>query len=210
MSGIGSINQSTGVQSVSEAGAGSSASAPREAGSLLPDPAHMASNSVVALAILMTRADQQEKSDQTKVENASNVAAAQEDASRVQALRDKASQDDSAGWASGLSDIAAGALAISGAAFTDTKGLDTHDILTGISKAAPGAGSIVAAGYKAGADQDDATAAQAEAASQAEIRRYAAAQTAQQAAADSISKVAQYLDTTLQTEAATRLAATKA
>ena len=208
MSTVGNVNQSVpvqnvGVESVMSTRGGDAAEAP----SLLPEPAPIGSNSVVALAILMTKIDAQDKDQSTKVEDAANVAAAQESAQRVQSMRDKATQDADGALASGIGQMAGGALEIAGAGFTDTKGLDAHDLLTGMGKAAPGAGSIVAGGFKAAGDNDDASAAQAEAASQAEIRRYTSAQTDAQAAADSISKVEQYLQGTLQTEAAARLAA---
>jgi hypothetical protein len=209
MSTIGNVNQSTPVQGVGvESVTSTGSTLGTEATSLLPEPAPIGSNSVVALAILMTKIDQQDKDQSTKVEDVANVAAAQEDAQRVQSMRDKATQDADGAWASGLGQVAGGALEIAGAGFTDTKSvIDAHDVLTGIGKAAPGAGTIVAGGFKAGADNDDANAAQAEAAAQAEIRRYTSAQTDAQAAADSISKVEQYLQSTLQTEAAARLAA---
>lgn len=209
MTTIGNVNQSTPVQGVGieSVTLGGGAAVP-ESSSLLPEPAPMGTNSVAALAILMTQIDQQDKTESTKVQDAADQAAAQDDASRVQAMRDKASQDADGAWASGLGQIAGGGLEIAGAGFSDTPGkIDTHDILTGMGKAAPGAGAIVAGGYKAGADQDDATAAQFEAASQADIRRYNSATTEAQAAADSISKVEQYLQSTLQTEQAARLAA---
>ena len=193
---------------VNDVGSSSSTSTSAEPPSLLPDPISMGSNSVTALAILMTQIDQQDKTESTNVADAANVAAAQDDASRVQAMRDKASQDMDGAWATGLGQIAGGALEIAGAGFHDTPGtIDAHDVLSGLSKVAPGTGAIVAGGFKAAGDLDDATAAQLEAASQAEIRRYTGAQTDAQSAADSITKVEQDLQTTLQTEAAARLAA---
>jgi len=206
---IHSVNESRPVESVSVTGVTStSGGASIESSSLLPEPAPMGTNSVVALAILMTQLDAQDKDGSTKVADAANTAAAQEDAQRVQSMRDKASQDAAGAWASGLGEIAGGALEIAGAGFSDTKGvIDAHDVLSGMAKVAPGAGSIVAGGFKAAADVDDASAAQAEAASQAEIRRYTSAQADAQAASDSMTKVEQSLQGTLQTEAAARLAA---
>jgi hypothetical protein len=65
----------------------------------------------------------------------------------------------------------------------------------------------VSAQFKGQVDADDAQAARYEAASSADVRLYNSAQTAAQADADAISKIAQYLQAILQTEAATRLKA---
>jgi hypothetical protein len=151
----------------------------------------------------MTQIDQEDQTESTKVQDAANEAAAQDDASRVQSMREKATDDFDGALASGLGQMAGGALEVGGAFASGS----THGLLDGVGKAAPGAGSIVAGGFKAASDLDDATSAQFEAASQAEIRRYTNAQTDAQSAAASITKVQQYLQTTLQTDEAARLTA---
>lgn len=199
----GTVNVQSSIET-----SGTSSTGPMAASSLLPEPpVSLTGGSVTDLAMLMVKLDQQDESSSRQIEDASDMAAAQDDAQRVAAMRAKANEDQGAGWASGLGDIAAGACTVAGAAFSDTAGIDAHDVLSATAKAAPGAGAIVAGGFKAGADNDDANAAQFEAASQADVRRYQQAQSEAQSAADSINKVEQYLQATLQTEQQARSSA---
>jgi len=182
---------------------------PASGESLLPAPTiSLGSASITALAMIMVKEDEQEQTSQTKIQDAANVAASQDDAARVQSMRDKAGADLGAAWSSGLGDIAGGALSIAGAGFEDKPNVvDAHDVLAGLSKAAPGVGTIVAGGYKSAGDLDDANAAQSEAASGADLRRYQDAQSQAQSASDSVAQVEQYLQAILQTEQQTREAA---
>ena len=167
------------------------------------------------LAALMTQCDEQSQMNNTTMENAANKAAEQEDSSRVAAMRDKANQDFTGALVSGLSDVVAGGLAIGGAVVTGgpgTSGTPAADAgrgwsgtLNGGSKmfGSSGVGSILSAGYKAGADNDDANAAQHESASDADVRAYNAAASQVQAAADALSKIEDTISGILQTQAQT-------
>jgi len=184
--------------------------------SLLPQPVMiLGGNAMTQLASLMTQCDEQSQINSTTMENAANKAAEQEDAARVASMRDKASQDFTGALVSGLSDVVAGGLAIGGAVVTGgpgTSGTPAADagrgwsgILNGGSKmfGSSGLGSILSAGYKAGADNDDANAAQHESASDADVRAYNAAASQVQAAADALSKIEDTISGILQTQAQT-------
>lgn len=215
----GSVGQSSAVYSVGTSEASSSTAAASVAGtSLLPQPVMiLGGNAMTQLAALMTQCDEQNQVNNTTMENAANKAAEQESDARVAALRDKASQDFTGALVSGLSDVAAGGLSIGGAVVTGgpaTSGTASADvgrgwsgILNGGSKmfGSSGLGSILAAGYKAGADNDDANAAQAESASDAEVRSYNAASSQVQAAADALSKIEDTISGILQAQAQTGL-----
>jgi hypothetical protein len=174
--------------------------------SLLAEPMPIGGNIVIDLAMLMCKSNEQDRNDSVQLEDTANRAAAQDDAQRVQQLQDKASQDSAEAWAEGLSEIAGGAAAIAGAGFSATS--TQRAALGGVSTASPGIGKLFGAGYKAAADHDDADAAKFQAQADADVRRYDRASGNEQAAAQSIQQVQQYLQAILQTQQATNSAAT--
>jgi len=167
--------------------------------------------------MLMTRCDLQDQNNSTRLEDAANKAAGQDDAARVQQMMDKANQDLGQALATGFGEVIGGGLAIAGAVVpaastTSSTGVVSFDssgsrgwagVLNGAAKVAPGLGTIASAPSKARGDQDDAQAAKYQAASDADVRQYNQAQNAAQAAADAISKVEQTLQSILQTKEAT-------
>jgi hypothetical protein len=170
-------------------------------------------DSVAALAMVLTEAEEQDRSSARAIEQEADKASMQQEDERVQAMRQKADDDASAALASGLSGIAGGAATV-GSSFTSgaspgspSSGPDWHLALDGAGKAAPSIGTLVSGGYKAAADRDDAAAAQFEAGAQAELRRYGEAHDAVQSATDSLQKVRDFLGQMQESENAARLAA---
>jgi len=190
------------AQCIAPGGAGAPADGPT-ATPLLPEPAGwLGSGSMTALAALLTRADEQDRTDARSIEDASEKAAAGLEAQRVQEMNSKAASDLDGAIAGGIGEIVGGSLTAasgvvpsSGAAdaSASTDATDWRAVLRGAGQAAPGAGSIVAGSYKADADADDAGAAMADAEAQAEIRREGRAHEDFQAADDSIRKVCELL-----------------
>jgi hypothetical protein len=167
--------------------------------------------SVEALASLLTQVDEQDRSSTRVLEQKADHAATLEDNQRVEEMRQKADDDESQAWANGLCGIAGGALT-AGSAFVSSppagsKGPNWVTALQGAGKAVPDIGTIVAGGFKAAVDRDDANAAQFEDQAQADLRRYGEAHDDLQSANESIQKVQQFLDQVLQTENASRLVA---
>jgi hypothetical protein len=174
-------------------------------------------HSVTQLAVLLTRADEQDRADQRNVEEVADQAATQEANERVAQLQQKADDTLSEGWASGIGDIAGGAATAAagfysgdGASARDPNDVKIASSLTGAGHMAPGIGTIVSGGFKAQENRDDADAAKLDAQSQADIRRYNEAHENVQAANDAIKKVEQSLDQILQTQNAAHLAASRA
>jgi hypothetical protein len=180
---------------------------------LLPEPSPLAlgSDAFTALAALITQADQQDSAAARKQQDEADTAAIVQDNARVAQMMDKASQDESQGLATGLGDIAGGVATAVGGCLPDGTGSATKTsyraIADGIGKAMPGVGTIVASSYKSQADRDDAQAASDEAAAQVALRRYDAAHSAEQSADASVQKVAQFLETLIQTADGSRSAA---
>lgn len=181
--------------------------------SLLPEPAlgGLEVGSVAALAALLTEVDQQDRTSARELQTTTDQAAMHEEEQRVQAMRQKADDDQGQAFATGLAGIAGGALTI-GSAFLSAPAQGSSapnwgTALQGAGKAAPDVGTLVASGYKAAADRDDADAAHFEVEADADLRRYADAGDEVQSANDSLQKVRSFLDQMQQTENATRLAA---
>jgi hypothetical protein len=190
---------------------------------LLPEPAPcgLCDGSIAQLAMLLTEADEQDRTASRQIEDVADQAASQDENDRVVQMRAKASADENQAFASGLGDIAGGACMVGGAVFTpgsgsqgglsespDTShGIDWSGALNGGGKALPGVGQIVAGQYKGAADRADADAARFDAQAQADIRRYNQAESDAQAANASMQRVEQFLDQIQQTENATRLSA---
>lgn len=197
----------------------------------------LSSDSIAQLAMLLTQADEQDRTSSRQIESIADHAATQEENERVAQLRVKADDDEHQALASGIAGIAGGALTVVGA-FVPAGGasgvsttaaptaaasgaseiaaptaaacaprVNWHEILSGAAEVSPNAGGIVAGGYKAGADRADAGAAAAEAHAQADIRRFDQAHGDAQAANESIQKVEQFLDQIQQTQNAARLTA---
>jgi hypothetical protein len=207
ISGVNGTGAATGAAPV-DASTSTNGSGAFDPPSLLPEPVYFGGNIVIELAMLMTRADAQERDNATRLEDLADVAAAKDNADRVTEMMHKADDDAASGWATGLGEIAGGAASIGGACFDNKAGLDMHDVLAGLSEAAPGIGKLVAAGYKAGADRDDAGAAKFQALADADLRLYGRAQNDAQSATQAMQQVQQYLQGILSTNAATNSAAT--
>jgi hypothetical protein len=183
-----------------------------DASSLLPVPVCLSGDTITQLAMLMTQSDLQDQRSSTILEDAANHAAAADDAARIAQMMDKAKQDRAEALVTGIGEVAGGSFSVLGAVLpwsntADPGGRGWPGVLNGAAKVAPGVGTILSAQFKAEVDVDDAQAARYEAASSADVRVYNSAQAAAQADADAVSKIAQYLQAILQTEAATRLKA---
>jgi hypothetical protein len=187
---------------------------------LLPEPfsAGLGGDSMAALAMLITRADQQDSASARKLQDEADGAAAAQDSQRVAQMMDKANQDEAQGLATGIGDIAGGVATGIGGCLSDgtgeaakaadgATGVNDRAIADGIGKAMPGLGSIVAGGYRAAGDRDDALAAQFQAGAQIALHRYDEAHGAEQAADASVQKVAQFLQTLQQAQNESRSAA---
>src|SRR5580698_8930131 len=205
--------QSSSVSSVNPVSSALAASDPPDgtmpSASLLPEPA--CSGSVAALAMLLTELDEQDRAGARAIQQTTDQAATREEDQRVQAMRQKADDDESQGLASGLAGIAGGALTV-GSAFMSapsqgSSGTNWSGVLEGAGKVAPDIGTLVGAGYKAAADRDDADATHFEAEADTDLRQYSEAGDDVQSANDSLQKVRAFLDQLQQTENATRLAA---
>jgi hypothetical protein len=179
---------------------------------LLPEPASvpLASDSMTALAALLIEANCKDRADQRQVQDAADGDALREEDQRAAQLMDKANQDQGQALASGIGDIAGGAL-LAGSGFlpdgAEDHGTSWRLAAEGGGKAMPGIGTIVAGGYKAEADRDDGRAVMAEARAQIAVHRQQNASSEAQAASDSIRKVQDLLESIQQTAAASRLAA---
>jgi hypothetical protein len=198
--------------SVADPLASASSTTTGDAPALLPEPSlgGLGDDAYANLAMLLTRADQDDGKDASKLQQVADRAASQEDDQRVEKMREKADKDEDQGLASGFGDIAGGLAAIGGAAWTgNPEGhFDWRNALAGgLKPACTGTGAIVAGGYKGDADRSDADAAQHEARSQADQRRSSAMQQRATDANNSIQKVEQFLAEIQQTVNATRLAA---
>ncbi|HEY6462538.1 MAG TPA: hypothetical protein VIY73_20355 [Polyangiaceae bacterium] len=207
MKAISHVGTTVGVQG---AGATGGAAATGDESSLLPEPTFSGGNSVTALAALMLQADEQDQKNADLTQSSADQAMAADDANRVAALRDKASNDWAQGLSSGLCEI--GGAVLSGvAAFLPSSNGSVDRGSAGAAnaagKAAATSGTIIAAHYKSKADDDDADAAQFQSTSDADKRRSDSAQSQSQAASDSIQKVEQFLQALLQTQQATALKA---
>jgi hypothetical protein len=183
-----------------------------------PSPDGLGEDAIVAIAALLAHADEQDRTQARRLEDAAEVAAEHEVAARIDKLRDKASQDWSQGLASGVCGIAGGALTASSGFLPDgtsgsggsSSGFNWRKAAEGTGQAATSLGSIVSAWPKSAADADDADAARFDAAAQADLRRYGAAQEDAQAAEGSIQKVEQFLQAALQARNETILGLTSA
>ncbi len=180
---------------------------PPPTSSLLPDPTgcSLSSGSVAGLAALLTRIEDQDRTNARELQQMTDRNAIQEETQRVQALRQKADDDQSQAWATGLAGIAGGALTAASAFAAAGSNLGTT--LGGAGKVAPEVGTLVAGGFKAASDRDDADAVQFQTEAETDLRFYQEAGDEVQSANDSIQKVRSFLDNVQQTENATRLAA---
>jgi hypothetical protein len=186
---------------------------------LLPEPVPcgLCDGSMAALSMLLTQADEQDRAASRQIESAADQVATREENDRVSQLQAKAGADESQAVASGVAGIVGGALTVAGAfvsgpgpssaASGSTHSTDWHQLLSGLSGGAQGAGGVVAGLYKGASDRADAEAARYGAQAQADVRRYDRAHDDAQAANQSIQKVEQFLDQIQQTENATRLTA---
>ena len=182
---------------------------------LLPEPGAcgLDDGCLARLAILLTQADQQDRTNARRVEQSADQAAMREENERVQQLRDKAAADGKAAWVSGAFTIAGGLCEIGSACFPGGhepeagKPFDKREALDGAAKAMPGLGSIWSGSFKADADCADAAAADHQARADASVRLYNEAHEDAQAANESLQKVAQFLDQAQQSRNAARLTA---
>jgi hypothetical protein len=174
-------------------------------------------NPIGQLAVLLTRADEQDRAAARQVEDAAEEAAMNQADQQVAELRAKAGAEENAAFAEGIGEIAGGACSIwasltspstsTTGASAASKPSTLNVALSGGAVALPAAGKMVGGVYTGDAGRDNAEATRFEAQSQADIRRYDRAQSDAQAADQSIQRVEQFLEQTQQTENATRLAA---
>jgi hypothetical protein len=166
---------------------------------LTPEPAEtgLSDDAMIALAMILTKSDAKDRQEARATADAENVAAAQADAQRVNQLRDQADQDRNAAWFSGVAGMLGGAATVFSGIGPDS----LRSGMKGAGEGLPHLGEILAGGAKANAQRDVAGAADSEAQSQAAIRRYNVALDEEHAAAESISKVQQFLSGVLQTRA---------
>jgi hypothetical protein len=182
---------------------------------LLPEPGECAPDDgcIAQLAILLTKADAQDRSNARRVEQGADRAAMQEENERVRQLRDKADADGKAAWVDGALTMAGGLCTIGSACFPGGKEpgagkpFDMRAALDGASKVMPGLATIFSGGLKADAERSDAAAADHQARADADVRLYNTAHDDVQAANESLQKVTQFLDQAQQTRNATRLTA---
>ena len=204
------IDAVRGTSGVDAAGAlaGQPSDSGTETGTLLPEPAPlpMGPMSMTTLAQLLTRADCQDRTAARRMQDAADSDAMKAESQRVTQMMDKANQDSSQALATGLGDIAGGAL-VATSGFLPSGSTSWRLVAEGAGKVMPGIGTIVAGGYKAEADRDDGRAAMSEAQAQIAIRRYEGARSDAQAASDSIRKVQDLLQAIQQTTGESRSAA---
>lgn len=190
---------------------------------LLPEPsAGFGDSAITELAMLLTRADEQDRRAARTTAQVADQAALQGANDRAQRMSDKADADRNGALWSGLGDIASGACALVGAGVGDGakpstadlccapdagRSFDWKDALGGLGRGATGTAAIGAGLWKADADGRDAQAAKAQALGDAAARHYDEARVEAQAADESIQKVQQFLQSTLEAENAARLAA---
>jgi hypothetical protein len=206
------------------------ATAGADAGSmLLPEPSAcgLGDGAITQLAMILTKADEQDRSLARHVQQTADQAAMQEAHERVQQIRTKADDEWGAALSSGIGDIVGGACTLLGAGIGSGSGaqapaaadggcttaavdarFDWSAAFSGFSKVASASGTIVSGGYKAAADRDDAEATRHDAQSQADVRRYDEAHADVQAAEESIQKVRQFLDQVVQAQNEARSVAT--
>lgn len=214
------IHGNSGVTGVaSNPGASTDASdAPQRA--LLPEPAAttLGGDTMTALAMLITRADDQDRAACRAVEDTASGAAIAQENQRVAQLMAKADQDAAQGLESGVGDIAGGvATSASGLlpdgssaaakGEQDASGTNWRSFAEGLGKSMPGVGAIVSSGSRAEGDRDDARAAGFEAGAQMALRQYDGARSEAEAADASVQKVQQFLQACLQTEGESRASA---
>ncbi len=179
----------------------------------MPDPVApgLSDGSIAELAMLLTRADEQDRAASRQVESAADQAAARDDAARVQKMEDKVGADLGQALAGGIAQIAGGACGVISGAFAPPEASSTdfnwNAAFRGASEAGPGVGTLAGAPFKVASEGDDASAAEAEAKAQADIRHYGQAHEDTQAAEASIQKIAQGLQQIQQIQNATDLTA---
>ena len=107
---------------------------------LLPEPTSvpLASDSMTALAQLLIQADCKDRADQRQVQDAADDEALKDENDRAAQLMDKAGQDQSQALATGIGDIAGGAL-LAGSGFL-SDGAEDHG--TSWRLAAEGGGKV--------------------------------------------------------------------
>jgi hypothetical protein len=214
------IQTTQGIRSIQTTTTASPDTGDTSQATLLPEPMPVAlgGDSMTALAALITQADQQDSAAARKLQDQADSAAVTQENQRVAQLMDKANQDEAQGLATGIGDIAGGVATGVGGCLSDGTGADAkaadgatgtsfRAIADGVGKAMPGIGTIVASGFRAESDRDDARADGFEAGAQMALRRYDEAHGAEQAADASVQKVAQFLQSLQQTENDSRSAA---
>ena len=161
---------------------------------------------MLALAELLTRADQSDRKNARRNEDVANQAEATEDADRVNAMLDKAQQDLYASVTQGAGEIVGGACTAT-PGFADEATTPKKDFFKGCGEATPGIGKIVAAVPKHDAENDEATAARDQAAASVDERLSKRAHEDAQAAVDSLKKVEEFLQAVQQSKNAAEQAA---
>src|SRR5258708_31561594 len=134
---------------------------------LLPEPTGcgLDDGGIARLAILLTQADQQDRTNARRVEQSADQGAMREENERVQQLRDKADADGKAAWVSGALTMAGGLCQIGSACVPGVhepgggKAFDKREVLDGAAKAMARLGTILSGSFKADAERADADAA---------------------------------------------------
>ena len=110
MTTIDAVRGTSGVEAT--ASLPETSSAGTDDSSLLPEPTQvsLSADAMTALAQLMTRADSQDRTAAREQEDAADGAAMKAEGQRVAQMMDKADQDSAQALATGIGDIAGGAL----------------------------------------------------------------------------------------------------
>ncbi len=212
MSTIRSISRASSVSVTAVDTSDPSATAPGDGAILLPAPTAggFGDDAMTAIAMLLVRADDEDRSTARKAEDAADGAALSAANAHADALHDKADQDEyQAFWTGGAQIL--GGIATGASGFFDgttnngvTAASKWHAGLSGVAQALPGAGTLAAGFFRANADRHDADAARFDAQSQVAVRRYNEAHDDVQSANDSIQKVEQFLQSVAQSANETR------
>jgi hypothetical protein len=190
---------------------GENGSMDQDNAALLPDPSlsGFGGDSIASLAMLLSRVDEDDRTQARAVARKEDSAALRDADAEVDAMRQKADSDGEAATWTGVGDIAAGAgTAVSGFVPASSGGsVDWQKAVQGMSKSSEGFGQIESGIDKTEAEYQDAEAAKQSAAAQADVRAYDVARTDVEDANASIQKVEQFLEQALQAENASRLTA---
>jgi hypothetical protein len=174
-------------------------------------------DAMTALAALLVKADNKDRDTSRLIEDAADKSALDYANQHADALRDKANKELVESGINGAFQIAGGVATAVSAFVPDgtavqggksvTVGTDWRTVVGSGKDVLPGLGTILSAPFKADSIKDDAAGVTLDAQSQCAIRRFNTAHDDSQAAAESIQKVEQFLQSVVQSENETRNAA---